>query len=141
MDGVIYFGCSNCPKKVEEGVDEYFCCRSVRTETALRYRVQLQVSDNTAEADLVILDSEGQKWIGETAQTLFEFNGQNSSIPPQKISILVGKELKVQVQVNRYNISNTRNEFTVTKILAGPNELDIVPPMVCTSTCLLYIIS
>ncbi|CAN1341002.1 hypothetical protein LINPERPRIM_LOCUS39035 [Linum perenne] len=28
-NGWCYFGCSNCPKKVEEGVDEYFCCRSV----------------------------------------------------------------------------------------------------------------
>ncbi|CAN1141483.1 hypothetical protein LINPERPRIM_LOCUS25523 [Linum perenne] len=36
MDNV-YFGCPNCPKKVEEGVDEYFCCRFVRTQTALSY--------------------------------------------------------------------------------------------------------
>ncbi|CAN0847354.1 hypothetical protein LINGRAHAP2_LOCUS35013 [Linum grandiflorum] len=122
QNGWCYTGCEACTKKIEAGLPEYDCCKSRQTKTSQRYRIQLEVYDETGGADLVLLDKLSESLLGTTAQTLYQQNGNDSSTPPQMISKLASKTIKVQVQVNEYNMKTGRNEFTVTKIIEPPTD-------------------
>ncbi|CAN1221179.1 hypothetical protein LINGRAPRIM_LOCUS194 [Linum grandiflorum] len=120
-DGWCYTGCQLCSKKVEDGVPDYICCNILRTETAKRFRIQMEVADGTSEANLVVLDNLGQVLLGTTATSLFELSDSDSRNPPSVLTKMVDTAIEVQVQVNEYNIQTIRHEFTVTKIIASPS--------------------
>ncbi|CAN0904174.1 hypothetical protein LINGRAHAP2_LOCUS22940, partial [Linum grandiflorum] len=121
-NGWCYTGCETCPKKIEPGLPYYYGCKSQRTETNQRFRIQLEVYDETGGVEMVILDRLSETMLGTTAQSLHQQNGNDSNTLPQIITTLLGKNFKAQVQVNDYNIRTGRNEYTVTKIVDGPNE-------------------
>ncbi|CAN0871679.1 hypothetical protein LINGRAHAP2_LOCUS9911, partial [Linum grandiflorum] len=120
-DGWCYTGCQLCSKKVEDGVPDYICCNILRTETAKRFRIQMEVADGTSKANLVVLDNLGQVLLGTTATSLFELSDSDSRNPPSVLTKMVDTAIEVQVQVNEYNIQTVRHEFTVTKIIASPS--------------------
>ncbi|CAN1247553.1 hypothetical protein LINPERPRIM_LOCUS6377 [Linum perenne] len=86
------------------------------------YRIQLEVRDDTDESDFVLLDHLAESILGLTAKKLYELNGNETEIPPVLVMNLMDKSMKIQVQVNEYNIRIARNEFTITKILDAPKE-------------------
>ncbi|CAN1827835.1 Replication protein A 70 kDa DNA-binding subunit C [Linum perenne] len=122
-DGWCYTGCESCSKKVDDKVPDYFCCKIVRTNTTARYRIQLEVFDDTNKSDLVLLDNLGESILGLPAERLYQINGNDRVNPPILITNLVGKEMKVQVQVKAYNIRTGRNEFTITQIIDAPKAI------------------
>ncbi|CAN0881353.1 hypothetical protein LINGRAHAP2_LOCUS14191, partial [Linum grandiflorum] len=87
-----------------------------------RFRIQLEVYDETRGVEMVLLDRFSETMLGTTAQSLHQQNGNDSSTLPQIITTLLGKNFKAQVQVNDYNIRTGRNEYTITKIVDGPKE-------------------
>ncbi|CAN1182207.1 hypothetical protein LINPERPRIM_LOCUS40725 [Linum perenne] len=58
--------------------------------------------------------------LGMPAIKLYEIVGEDRENPPILIANLIGKEIKVQVQVNAYNIKTARTEFTITNIIVAP---------------------
>ncbi|CAN1139976.1 Replication protein A 70 kDa DNA-binding subunit B [Linum perenne] len=122
-NGWCYTGCQTCAKKVADDVPDYFCCKKVRTETSPRYRIQLEVRDDTNESDFVLLDYLAESILGLTAKKLYEINGNDTENPPILIMNLVDKVLKVLVRVTEYNIRTARNEFTITKIVDAPKAI------------------
>ncbi|CAN0830762.1 hypothetical protein LINGRAHAP2_LOCUS1514 [Linum grandiflorum] len=97
-DGWRYTGCQLCSKKVEDGVPDYICCNILRTETAKRFRIQMEVADGTSEANLVVLDNLGQVLLGTTATSLFELSDSDSRNPPSVLTKMVDTAIEVQVQ-------------------------------------------
>ncbi|CAN0866488.1 hypothetical protein LINGRAHAP2_LOCUS9291 [Linum grandiflorum] len=90
----------------------------------IRFRIKLEVYDETGGADFVVLDNLAKNLLGTTVETLYHQNGNDSSTPPHMLTKLVNTSFKVQVQVNEDNIKTGRNEFTVTKILNSPTNIE-----------------
>ncbi|CAN1125820.1 hypothetical protein LINPERHAP2_LOCUS3077, partial [Linum perenne] len=138
-NGWCYMGCQACAKKVVNAVPDYFCCKKARTETSPRYRIQLEVCDDTDESDFVLLDHLAESILGLTAKKLYELNGNETEIPPVLVMNLMDKSMKIQVQVNEYNIRTARNEFTITKILDAPKAIQSPTSSVLTYTTHLFL--
>ncbi|CAI0423599.1 unnamed protein product [Linum tenue] len=60
-----YMGCAVCPRKVEEDLEEYFCghCKTTSSIAKAKFRVKLQVQDDTGEADFAILEHEAEYYV------------------------------------------------------------------------------
>ncbi|CAN1821271.1 hypothetical protein LINPERHAP1_LOCUS29434, partial [Linum perenne] len=78
------------------------------------------------EANLIILDTVSETFLGKDAKTVYRESELDTCLPPSIIAKLIGQDIKVQLQLNYYNIKNTIHVFTITKFL--------IPTKVPTST-------
>ncbi|CAN1181429.1 Replication protein A 70 kDa DNA-binding subunit C [Linum perenne] len=125
-EGWCYVGCINCPRKVKEGQDEYYCwsCEKTFTKTCLRFRVRLQVEDNTADSELIIFDYEGQRFFKTDADNLYATSGETRQTPPNFVMQLIGQEMKFQIKFPSY-LTIPLTEYPVYRILG---VMEAVPP-------------
>ncbi|CAN0916125.1 hypothetical protein LINGRAHAP2_LOCUS29543, partial [Linum grandiflorum] len=124
-NGWCYTGCETCPKKIEPGLPDYYCCKSQRTETNQRFRIQLEVYDETGGAEMVLLDRLSETMLGTTAQSLHQQNGNDISTVPQIITTLLGKNFKAQVQEDGPGSPKTSQEGNTSTTIIESLEDDI----------------
>ncbi|CAL1387632.1 unnamed protein product [Linum trigynum] len=117
-----YMGCVGCPRKVEEDLDEYFCghCNTTSKTAAAKYRVKLQLQDDSGDADFAILEREGLRFFGVMADVLFQGNQRNKEPIPRQIEQVVSMKLKVHVKLTQFNFINPQAEYTVACIEHDP---------------------
>ncbi|CAI0390398.1 unnamed protein product [Linum tenue] len=117
-----YMGCVGCPRKVEEDLDEYFCghCNTTSKSAAAKYRVKLQLQDDSGDADFAILAREGLRFFGVMADVLFQGNQRKKEPIPRQIEQVVSMKLKVHVKLTQFNFINPQAEYTVACIEHDP---------------------
>ncbi|WZZ04317.1 hypothetical protein YC2023_090238 [Brassica napus] len=129
--GWCYVACSKCSKKLQRTVTSFECarCNNPHAVGSLRYRVEMVVTDDTAEGTFVCFDGVMTKLhnlrASEAVQLLAEegVNPEDSVMPP----FVAGMERKTytfQVRVTPYNFTVNHQTFTVSRII---NEVERAP--------------
>ncbi|XP_009119192.1 uncharacterized protein LOC103844164 isoform X2 [Brassica rapa] len=129
--GWCYVACSKCSKKLQRTVTSFECarCNNPHAVGSLRYRVEMVVTDDTAEGTFVCFDGVMTKLhnlrASEAVQLLGEegVNPEDSVMPP----FVAGMERKTytfQVRVTPYNFTVNHQTFTVSRII---NEVERAP--------------
>ncbi|CAF1983509.1 unnamed protein product [Brassica napus] len=129
--GWCYVACSKCSKKLQRTVTSFECarCSNPHAVGSLRYRVEMVVTDDTAEGTFVCFDGVMTKLhnlrASEAAQLLAEegVNPEDSVMPPF-VAGMEGKTYTFQVRVTSYNFTVNHQTFTVSRII---NEVEHAP--------------
>ncbi|CAI0383483.1 unnamed protein product [Linum tenue] len=113
-----YDGCEKCLCKVESESTKFYCkkCRLTMNHSFKRFRIELVVSDLSGEAIFVILDKEGKRFFGISAQTLFADAENDSNVVPSTIAKIQKLELQFLVILKEYNFKTSAHEFSVLQI-------------------------
>ncbi|CDY22457.1 BnaC03g61700D [Brassica napus] len=129
--GWCYVACSKCSKKLQRTVTSFECarCNNPHAVGSLRYRVEMVVTDDTAEGTFVCFDGVMTKLhnlrASEAVQLLAEegVNPEDSVMPPF-VAGMEGKTYTFQVRVTPYNFTVNHQTFTVSRII---NEVERAP--------------
>ncbi|CAF1710370.1 unnamed protein product [Brassica napus] len=129
--GWCYVACSKCSKKLQRTVTSFECarCNNPHAVGSLRYRVEMVVTDDTAEGTFVCFDGVMTKLhnlrASEAVQLLGEegVNPEDSVMPPF-VAGMEGKTYTFQVRVTPYNFTVNHQTFTVSRII---NEVERAP--------------
>ncbi|CAF1917187.1 unnamed protein product [Brassica napus] len=129
--GWCYVACSKCSKKLQRTVTSFECarCNNPHAVGSLRYRVEMVVTDDTAEGTFVCFDGVMTKLhnlrASEAVQLLAEegVNPEDSVMPPF-VAGMEGKTYTFQVRVTSYNFTVNHQTFTVSRII---NEVERAP--------------
>ncbi|XP_033137007.1 uncharacterized protein LOC103841209 isoform X2 [Brassica rapa] len=129
--GWCYVACSKCSKKLQRIVTSFECarCNNPHAVGSLRYRVEMVVTDDTAEGTFVCFDGVMTKLhnlrASEAVQLLAEegVNPEDSVMPPF-VAGMEGKTYTFQVRVTPYNFTVNHQTFTVSRII---NEVECAP--------------
>ncbi|KAF3557129.1 hypothetical protein F2Q69_00016282 [Brassica cretica] len=114
-----YVACSKCSKKLQRTESAFTCgvCNNPQAVGALRYRVEMAISDDTAEGIFVWFDGVLTKLhsirASEAAQML---------VTPF-IADMEGKTYTFQVRVTAFNFTEHHKTFTITRIAEDHGRL------------------
>ncbi|ONK71597.1 uncharacterized protein A4U43_C04F10330 [Asparagus officinalis] len=115
-----YHGCPYCNKKTMESGNTYWCRQCNREVLAEnKYRITLDVEDRTTVSTFVVFGKEAENLIKVSAQEVsrtIEYNNERE-IFPEIIKSIIGKTIKVQVKLTKYNFEEGNESFTVTKLI------------------------
>ncbi|CAN7011777.1 unnamed protein product [Brassica oleracea var. botrytis] len=125
-----YVACSKCSKKLQRTESAFTCgvCNNPQAVGALRYRVEMAISDDTAEGIFVWFDGVLTKLhsirASEAAQMLAEdgVNLEDTRLPPF-IADMEGKTYTFQVRVTAFNFTEHHKTFTITRIAEDHGRL------------------
>ncbi|KAF8116080.1 hypothetical protein N665_0022s0010 [Sinapis alba] len=128
--GWCYVACSKCSKKLQRTVSAFTCgrCNNLNAVGSLHHRVEMTISDDTAEGTFVWFDGVMTKLHGlrasEAAQMLAGdgANPQDSVIPPF-VADMEGRTYTFQVRVNAYNFTEHHKTFTITRVAEDHGRL------------------
>ncbi|CAN6904403.1 unnamed protein product [Brassica oleracea] len=129
--GWCYVACSKCSKKLQRTATSFECarCNNPHAVGSLRYRVEMVVTDDTAEGAFVCFDGVMTRLhslrASEAVQLLAEegVNPEDSAMPPF-VAGMEGKTYTFQVRVTSYNFIVNHQTFTVSRII---NEVERAP--------------
>ncbi|KAH0882219.1 hypothetical protein HID58_058315, partial [Brassica napus] len=130
--GWCYVACSKCSKKLQRTESAFTCgvCNNPQAVGALRYRVEMAISDDTAEGTFVWFDGVLTKLhsirASEAAQMLAEdgVNPEDARLPPF-IADMEGKTYTFQVRVTAFNFTEHHKTFTITRIAEDHGRLPV----------------
>nr|VDD42959.1 unnamed protein product [Brassica oleracea] len=130
--GWCYVACSKCSKKLQRTESAFTCgvCNNSHAVGALRYRVEMAISDDTAEGTFVWFDGVLTKLhsirASEAAQMLAEdgVNPEDTRLPPF-IADMEGKTYTFQVRVTAFNFTEHHKTFTITRIAEDHGRLPV----------------
>ncbi|CAN6823506.1 unnamed protein product [Brassica oleracea] len=130
--GWCYVACSKCSKKLQRTESAFTCgvCNNPQAVGALRYRVEMAISDDTAEGTFVWFDGVLTKLhsirASEAAQMLAEdgVNPEDARLPPF-IADMEGKTYTFQVRVTAFNFTEHHKTFTITHIAEDHGRLPV----------------
>ncbi|KAG5384348.1 hypothetical protein IGI04_035818, partial [Brassica rapa subsp. trilocularis] len=130
--GWCYVACSKCSKKLQRTESAFTCgvCNNPHAVGALRYRVEMAISDDTAEGTFVWFDGALTKLhsirASEAAQMLSEdgVNPEDTRLPPF-IADMEGKTYTFQVRVTAFNFTEHHKTFTITRIAEDHGRLTV----------------
>ncbi|CAL1371357.1 unnamed protein product [Linum trigynum] len=113
-----YDGCEKCLCKVDSESNKFYCkkCRVTMNHSFKRFRIELAVSDVSSEAIFVVLDKEGKRFFGISAQTLFADAENDITVVPATIAKIQNLELQFLVILKEYNFKTSAHEFSVLHI-------------------------
>ncbi|CAN7102682.1 unnamed protein product [Brassica rapa subsp. narinosa] len=130
--GWCYVACSKCSKKLQRTESAFTCgvCNNPQAVGALRYRVEMAISDDTAEGTFVWFDGVLTKLhsirASEAAQMLAEdgVNPEDTMLPPF-IAAMEGKTYTFQVRVTAFNFTEHHKTFTITRVAEEHGRLPV----------------
>ncbi|CAF1926906.1 hypothetical protein YC2023_058202 [Brassica napus] len=130
--GWCYVACSKCSKKLQRTESAFTCgvCNNSHAVGALLYRVEMAISDDTAEGTFVWFDGVLTKLhsiqASEAAQMLAEdgVNPEDTRLPPF-IADMEGKTYTFQVRVTAFNFTEHHKTFTITRIAEDHGRLPV----------------
>ncbi|XP_020272661.1 uncharacterized protein LOC109847835 [Asparagus officinalis] len=108
-----YHGCPYCNKKTMESGNTYWCRQCNREVLAEnKYRITLDVEDRTTVSTFVVFGKEAENLIKVSAQ-----ENNEREIFLEIIKSIIGKTIKVQVKLTKYNFEEGNESFIVTKLI------------------------
>ncbi|KAL3648867.1 hypothetical protein CASFOL_005270 [Castilleja foliolosa] len=122
-----YLGCPKCNKKLEPVGLENICdsCYKSFPTGIHRYKLQLEVLDQTSNVSILCWDREAEKLIGRPCQELrkeYEKNlkAENMDLP-HDLNKLVDQTILFKVKVERKNLHKENAVFPVTRLVTDPD--------------------
>ncbi|CAN6925573.1 unnamed protein product [Brassica oleracea] len=131
--GWCYVACSKCSKKLQRTESAFTCgvCSNSHAVGAFgNYRVEMAISDDTAEGTFVWFDGVLTKLhsirASEASQMLAEdgVNPEDTGLPPF-IADMEGKTYTFQVRVTAFNFTEHHKTFTITCIAEDHGRLPV----------------
>ncbi|XP_057417814.1 uncharacterized protein LOC130712013 [Lotus japonicus] len=113
--GWSYIACHKCMKKLNKRGDQYMCptCNEPAKYPTPRFKIQLEVSDETAAAKLTLFDRDAQQLLHTTASELLQ-HGSNKEIPTV-LRNLCKQTLIFEIKLSDHNLKKGSQNYTVTR--------------------------
>ncbi|GJW41621.1 nucleic acid-binding, OB-fold, replication protein A, OB domain protein [Tanacetum coccineum] len=131
----IYRGCRACNFGVDPKTEEYKDEESglvkkktvifVRTNHAVRFKIQIRVLDNTGSVSLTLFDRIANALLNKEANELVEKQLKDGAIDvlPEDFNDLLEKKLAFKVDITDYNLSKNKYVYGVSQIC---QEADVI---------------
>ncbi|XP_045821940.1 uncharacterized protein LOC123914810 [Trifolium pratense] len=119
--GWFYQACTKCASRISFVAGQLYCDKCKMPRTAIpRYKVNLQVIDNTGSITFVMFDRVVFQVVGLTAQDLLDSmnNDPNSTAYPQALDVFINKQMLFKVEVSDANLYRNWRAYTVKKVTA-----------------------
>ncbi|KAL0706657.1 hypothetical protein Bca4012_073083 [Brassica carinata] len=133
--GWFYFGCCGCNKRVsrirrnELAQNEkplWYCekCHSNVTKVEPKYKLHLNVKDDSGSCKLMMLDTITSAIVGCEAVQIWDgsYDEANPEVIPMPLESLVGKSFSFGISITSGNLDNGSNTFYVSEVSTG-NDL------------------
>ncbi|KAL0817428.1 hypothetical protein Bca101_073872 [Brassica carinata] len=126
--GWFYFGCCGCNKRVirihsPNEKPLWYCekCRNNVTKVEPKYKLHLNVRDDSGSCKLMMLDTIATTIIGSEAVELWDgsYDEANPEVIPIPLEHLVGKSFSFGISIASGNLDNGSNTFFVSEVRAG----------------------
>ncbi|XP_013617352.1 PREDICTED: uncharacterized protein LOC106323839 [Brassica oleracea var. oleracea] len=113
--GWCYVACSKCSKKLQRTESAFTCgvCNNPHAVGALRYRVEMAISDDTAEGVFVWFDGAEDG-----------VNPEDTRLPPFIVD-MEGKTYTFQVRITAFNFTEHHKTFAITRIAEDHGRLPV----------------
>ncbi|KAL3627668.1 hypothetical protein CASFOL_029031 [Castilleja foliolosa] len=122
-----YLACPKCNKKLEPvGLENICdsCYKTIKTGT-YRYKLQLDVSDQTSNVSILLWDREAEKLIGRPCQELREEYVENVKTNktelPYDLKKLIDQTVLFKVKIEKRNLHKENAVFPVTRMVTDPD--------------------
>ncbi|KAL3615143.1 hypothetical protein CASFOL_040804 [Castilleja foliolosa] len=122
-----YLACTKCNKKLERVGLEYICdvCRKTYKTGVYKYKLQLEVLDQTGNVSLLCWDRESEKLIGRPCQELREEYEENLKADrtdlPMSLLKLVDQTVLFKVKVETKQLHKDNAVFVVSRLVTDPD--------------------
>ncbi|KAL3654632.1 hypothetical protein CASFOL_001617 [Castilleja foliolosa] len=122
-----YLACTKCNKKLERVGLEYICdvCHKTSKTGVYKYKLQLEVLDQTGNVSLLCWDRESEKLIGRPCQELreeyVEILKANKTELPMSLLKLVDQTVLFKVKVEKKQLHKDNAVFMVTRLVTDPD--------------------
>ncbi|KAL3625337.1 hypothetical protein CASFOL_030791 [Castilleja foliolosa] len=122
-----YLACTKCNKKLERVGLEYICdvCHKTTKTGVYKYKLQLEVLDQTGNVSLLCWDRESEKLIGRPCQELreeyVEILKANKTELPMSLLKLVDQTVLFKVKVETKQLHKDNAVFMVTRLVTDPD--------------------
>ncbi|ONK79298.1 uncharacterized protein A4U43_C01F4950 [Asparagus officinalis] len=115
-----YSGCPDCSKKSLIAGNSFWCEKCNKQVMAQNcYKITLEVEDYSAVSTITLFNREAEKLFkvsaDEMAKNLVKIKGKE--VFPPLIKGIVGKKIKVQIKLTKYNYIEGNEGFTVMKLI------------------------
>ncbi|KAL3623237.1 hypothetical protein CASFOL_032053 [Castilleja foliolosa] len=122
-----YLACTKCNKKLDRVGLEYICdvCHKTTKTGVYKYKLQLEVLDQTGNVSLLCWDRESEKLIGRPCQELreeyVEILKANKTELPVSLLKLVDQTVLFKVKVETKQLHKDNAVFMVTRLVTDPD--------------------
>ncbi|KAK2375007.1 replication protein A 70 kDa DNA-binding subunit [Trifolium repens] len=117
--GWFYQACTKCASRITFMGGQLYCVKCNMPRTAIsRFKVNLQVMDDTGSITFIMFDRVVTQFIGRTAQDLLDTmnRGSNSDAYPHELDVFVNKRMLFKVEVTDANLFRNWRGYTVKKL-------------------------
>ncbi|XP_071697351.1 replication factor A protein 1-like [Rutidosis leptorrhynchoides] len=124
-NGWYYLSCSicKCKKAVSRQSGNFWCdsCEKTVDFPRTRFRLQMDVTDETAQAVIVMFDETAEKLVNATAQSLLDDMNQDSwtSVLPIALANLIGTTHTFELRSNTYYQHTGYESFNCNKVCSA----------------------
>ncbi|GAU43970.1 hypothetical protein TSUD_283970 [Trifolium subterraneum] len=126
--GWFYHACSKCASRINFISGQLYCDKCTMPRTAIpRFKVHLQVIDDTGSITFVLFDRVISQVIGRTAQDLLDAmnNVEHNSGPyPSDLDVFVDKRMLFKVEVTDANLYRNWRGYTVKKVTSDEDIIN-----------------
>ncbi|PNY14280.1 replication factor A protein [Trifolium pratense] len=119
--GWFYQACTRCASRINFVAGQLYCDKCKMPRTAVpRYKLNLQVIDNTGSITFVMFDRVVFQVVGLTAQDMLDSmnNDPNSTTYPRELDVFINKRMLFKVEVTDANLYRNWRGYTVKKMTA-----------------------
>ncbi|CAJ2643107.1 unnamed protein product [Trifolium pratense] len=119
--GWFYQACTRCASRINFVAGQLYCDKCKMPRTAVpRYKLNLQVIDNTGSITFVMFDRVVFQIVGLTAQDMLDSmnNDPNSTTYPRELDVFINKRMLFKVEVTDANLYRNWRGYTVKKMTA-----------------------
>ncbi|KAK2397669.1 hypothetical protein QL285_059222 [Trifolium repens] len=114
--GWFYQACTKCASRIDFMGGQLYCGKCKMPRTAVpKFRVHLQVIDDTGSITFVMFDRVVFQILGRTAQDLLD-GMNNEHTYPQELNVFVNKRILFKVEVTDANLYRNWRGYTVKKL-------------------------
>ncbi|KAK2421360.1 hypothetical protein QL285_031999 [Trifolium repens] len=114
--GWFYQACTKCASRIDFMGGQLYCGKCKMPRTAVpKFRVHLQVIDDTGSITFVMFDRVVFQILGRTAQDLLDAMN-NEHTYPQELNVFINKRMLFKVEVTDANLYRNWRGYTVKKL-------------------------
>ncbi|KAK2391029.1 replication protein A 70 kDa DNA-binding subunit [Trifolium repens] len=114
--GWFYQACTKCASRIDFMGGQLYCGKCKMPRTAVpKFRVHLQVIDDTGSITFVMFDRVVFQFLGRTAQDLLDAMNDEHTYPPE-LNVFVNKRMLFKVEVTDANLYRNWRGYTVKKL-------------------------
>ncbi|PHU04929.1 hypothetical protein BC332_25751 [Capsicum chinense] len=123
-----YISYNVCSKKITPANSVYPClnCNKDCKFPLLKYKIHIQVEDNTKKTTFVLFNDVAEKFIDISTHKLFnKLSSLDNNDVPAHIQSLCGKYFIFKLKLNRYNLKEGLENFIVSKLWIPAEKLEL----------------